>query len=371
MKNFEDILRLYAGRRVLVTGHTGFKGAWLAFWLHKLGARVMGLALDPPDGPSLFELAALNELLEDRRLDIRMARAVREAVAGFKPEVIFHLAAQSLVRPSYQNPLETLDVNVMGTAAVLDACRFSPKTRAVVVVTSDKCYRNNEWVWGYRENDPMGGHDPYSASKGCAELVTASYTASFFSEKKYGITHHTSVASARAGNVIGGGDWAVDRLIPDCIRAFLAGEVVRLRSPGAIRPWQHVLEPLLGYLFLGGRLFAEGPAFSGGWNFAPLDRGDTWNVERVVKHLCELWGGVSYVADAGTSLHEAGLLSLDASKAFARLGWRPRWGVAKALEKSVEWYRGCNHDSGVAAVRALLSEQIDNYVSGLGNMKNV
>lgn len=359
-----DIASLYAGRRVLVTGHTGFKGAWLSFWLHRLGAEVRGLAMDPPAGPSLFEAAALSRLIEDRRLDVRRAGAVREAVICFKPEIIFHLAAQALVRPSYHLPLETLNVNIMGTANVLDAVRFFPETRAVVVVTSDKCYRNNEWPWGYRENEPMGGHDLYSASKGCAELVTAAYTASFFPEEKYGRTHQTAVASARAGNVIGGGDWAVDRLAPDCIRAFMAGETVRLRSPKAVRPWQHVLEPLAGYLLLGARLLAEGPAFAGGWNFGPLDRADTWNVERVVRRLCELWGGsASYVVDADASLHEAVLLSLDAAKAFTRLNWRPRWSVDQALAKSVEWYQGWSREPGPPAVRELMSNQIEEYVT--------
>jgi CDP-glucose 4,6-dehydratase len=359
-------LGLYSGRRVLVTGHTGFKGAWLSFWLHGLGATVQGLALDPPSPRSLFEDAAIGEIVADRRLDVRRAGEVREAVAGFNPEIVFHLAAQSLVRPSFRDPLGTLGVNVMGTASVLDACRHSPATRAVVVVTSDKCYQNREWVWGYREDDPLGGRDPYSASKGCAELVAASYAASFFPARLYGRTHGTAVASARAGNVVGGGDWAADRLVPDCVRAFLAGETVRLRSPRAIRPWQHVLEPLLGYLVLGARLFEDGPAFAGGWNFAPLDRGDVWDVEQVTGHLCGLWGeGASYAVEDDPSSPETGLLGLDASKALARLGWRPRWGVAEALARAVGWYRGWSGDPGVPAVRGLLSGQIDDYVSGL------
>jgi CDP-glucose 4,6-dehydratase len=235
----------------------------------------------------------------------------------------------------------------------------------VLVVTSDKCYRNNEWLWGYRENDPLGGCDPYSASKGCAELVTSFYSASFFPVEKYGQTHRLAMASARAGNVIGGGDWAMDRLVPDCIRAFMADEKIRLRSPDAIRPWQHVLEPLWGYLLLAVRLFDAGPAFSGGWNFAPLDRGDLWDVERVVRHLCELWGEGGYVVDEDVSPHEAKLLSLDATKALVRLGWRPHWNVAKALAKTLEWYQSWSRKTDVSVIRALLSGQIESYLEGI------
>ena len=362
MTSLASHLDLYRGRRVLVTGHTGFKGAWLTFWLNQLGAEVLGLALEPPSCPSLFAEADLGAVIQHRHLDIRQARAVQAVVGDFEPEIIFHLAAQSLVRPSYHQPLETFSVNVMGTATVLEAARLSPQTKAVVVVTSDKCYQNKEWVWGYRENDPMGGHDPYSASKGCAELVTSSYVSSFFPPEKYGREHHTAVASGRAGNVIGGGDWAEDRLVPDCLRAFMLGETVTLRSPGAVRPWQHVLDPLAGYLMLGARLVTEGPQFSGGWNLAPLDRGDTWPVERVVAHLCQLWGGASYQVEPNADLHEAHLLSLDATRAAQLLGWRPRWDVATALAQTVSWYRRWQGDRTPLAVRHLLAEQIKKYM---------
>lgn len=362
MKNLTGQLAQYEGRRVLVTGHTGFKGSWLTFWLTQLGAEVMGLALEPPSRPSLFEEADLGSVIHHRHLDIRQAQQVRATVSDFEPEIIFHLAAQALVRPSYHQPLETFDVNIMGTATVLEAARFSPKTKAVVVVTSDKCYQNREWVWGYRENDPMGGHDPYSASKGCAELVTASYVSSFFSPEKYGRDHHTAVGSGRAGNVIGGGDWAQDRLVPDCLRAFMAGETVTLRSPGAVRPWQHVLDPLAGYLMLGAKLVTDGPQFSGGWNFAPLDRGDVWPVERVVERLGQLWGQASYRVEPQDNLHEAHLLSLDATRAAQVLGWRPRWDVAEALAKTVAWYQLWQRERRAASVRNLMAHQIESYM---------
>ncbi|MDL2207704.1 CDP-glucose 4,6-dehydratase, partial [Desulfovibrio sp. OttesenSCG-928-M16] len=233
---------IYSGRRVLLTGHNGFKGSWLAFWLQSLGAEVLGLSLDPPGEPCLFDALGLGELVRGLRLDLNDYQGLAAVMADFRPEVVLHLAAQALVRPSYEQPIETLRSNIMGTAHVLEACRHTPSVRAVVIVTSDKCYRNNEWVWGYRENDPMGGHDPYSASKGCAELITASYIKSFFPPEDYGKSHQVAVASARAGNAIGGGDWGRDRLVPDCFRALHAGESVLIRYPTAVRPWQHVLE---------------------------------------------------------------------------------------------------------------------------------
>ncbi|MCC8189078.1 MAG: CDP-glucose 4,6-dehydratase [Planctomycetes bacterium] len=352
-----DVAAGYAGRRVLVTGHTGFKGAWLACWLHTMGARVTGLALDPPTTPSLFEDAGLATLLEDHRADIRDAAAVRSVVTGCQPEIIFHLAAQPLVRPSYDQPLETLATNVMGTANLLDACRGTSAPRAVVVVTSDKCYRNNEWVWGYRENDPMGGDDPYSASKGCAELVTAAFVASYFGEAG------PAVATARAGNVVGGGDWAKDRLVPDCIRAFQAGRPVRIRCPHALRPWQHVLDALWGYLTLGGRLMTGGRVYTGGWNFAPLDSGDVWPVGQVVERLCRLWGDGAGAATTDTTIPEANRLWLDASQARVRLGWQPVWKTENALAATVAWYRGWHRDR--TAARRLMIGQLEEYLAAV------
>jgi CDP-glucose 4,6-dehydratase len=352
----------YKGRRVLVTGHTGFKGSWLGVWLHLLGADVMGAALDPPGEPSMFRALRMDELVQSRRVDINDYGALLRAVQEHKPEVVIHLAAQALVRPSYQDPLGTLSTNVLGTAKVLEACRHCDSVRGIVIVTSDKCYRNNEWVWGYRENDPMGGHDPYSASKGCAELVTASYIKSFFPQDGYGTSHHVAVASARAGNAIGGGDWGLDRLIPDCFRALHEGKAIHIRYPSAVRPWQHAMECLSGYLMLGAKLCEEGPRFGCGWNFAPMDMGDIWPVEKVVRHICELWGGGQYVVDGGRQPHEAHMLCLDSTKARIDLGWRPRYRVAEALQETVAWYKAWSGNPPAEHMRGVTRQQILRYM---------
>jgi CDP-glucose 4,6-dehydratase len=358
-----DALQLYSKRRVLLTGHTGFKGSWLALWLRELGAEVLGVSLDPPGTPSMHEMLRLGELIQNRRSDIRDFAALRDAFLDFQPEVVLHLAALSLVRPSYKDPLASLHTNIMGTANVLEACRQTPSVRATVIVTSDKCYRNNEWVWGYRENDPMGGHDPYSASKGCAELVTTSYIKSFFPQNSYGNSHNVAVASARAGNAIGGGDWGTDRLIPDCFRALHKGESIHIRYPTAVRPWQHVLECLHGYLLLGAKLLDEGPKYGCGWNFAPMDMGDIWPVERVVKFICELWGKGRYVIDGGAQPHEAHMLCLDCTKANIELGWRPRWRVARALRETTAWYRAWTDNPSAARMRDVTLRQIEEYMN--------
>ena len=286
--NLQEIIHTYRGRRVLVTGATGFKGSWLCLWLQHMGADVLGIGLEPPSTPSMHMALELDKQVPTRRVDIKNQADITTCIQTFRPEIILHLAAQALVRPSYADPINTLNTNIMGTAHILEAARQCDSIRAVVIVTSDKCYRNNEWVWGYRENDPMGGHDPYSASKGCAELVTASYIKSFFAQETYGRTHHVAVASARAGNAIGGGDWGKDRLIPDCFRALHESKPIHIRYPSAVRPWQHALECLSGYLLLGARLYEEGPRYGCGWNFAPIDMGDVWPVERVVKRICSL-----------------------------------------------------------------------------------
>jgi CDP-glucose 4,6-dehydratase len=339
------------GRRVLVTGHTGFKGAWLGLWLAELGAEVTGFALAPETAPNLFDAAQLVRRLDSRLGDVRHADAVEQVVASSRPEVVFHLAAQSLVRRSYADPVGTYATNVMGTAHVLDSARRADDLRAVVVVTSDKCYENREWWWPYREDDPMGGHDPYSSSKGAAELVTAAW------RRSYG-TAALGIASARAGNVVGGGDWAEDRLVPDCIRSFSAGDPVVIRRPDAVRPWQHVLEPVAGYLTVAERLVVEPGAYAEAWNFGPsID--DARAVGEVVERLVELWGdGASWQHDQGVHPHEAGLLQLDASKARARLGWRPRLHLDEALAWTVEWYRrfGTGEDAAVVTL-----EQIEDY----------
>lgn len=360
-----DLTGQYAGRRVLVTGHSGFKGSWLALWLRHLGANARGLSLDPPSIPSMAGLVDLDKVVPGTRTDIRDARGLAAVMADFGPEVVFHLAAQPLVRPSYVDPLGTLDTNIMGTANLLDACRRIPALRAVVIVTSDKCYQNNEWCWGYREIDPMGGHDPYSASKGCAELVTQSFAKSFFPAEAYGRTHHVAVASGRAGNVIGGGDFGPYRLLPDCIRAFAAGEPVRLRYPDAVRPWQHVMECLSGYLLLGARLLQDGPAFGGGWNFAPLPTAEIWSVRRVVEAVAGLWGCGRCEREPGDHPHEAKLLRLDCSKAVKELGWRPRYSESQALEATVRWYKAWNHGAASDALRALTFDQIKAYEKSL------
>lgn len=320
-------------RRVLVTGHTGFKGAWLSLWLHAKGAKVTGFALPPPTTPSLFQAARVSELVDSRLGDIRELTPLLETVRDCRPEVIFHLAAQALVRPSYEEPVETYATNVMGTVHVLEAVRQVGGVRAVVVVTSDKCYENREWLWGYRENEAMGGRDPYSSSKGCAELVTAAYRSSFFAGGE------TAIATARAGNVFGGGDWAADRLVPDMLKGFASGTPVTLRNPDAIRPWQHVLEPLSGYLLLAQGLVNQGRQLADAWNFGP-DRSSEVTVADVASQLRQLWGsGTLELAEQRTGPHEAGLLRLDSSKVAAHLGWRPRLSLHQALALTADWHR--------------------------------
>jgi CDP-glucose 4,6-dehydratase len=321
------------GRRVLVTGHTGFKGSWLSLWLQAMGAEVTGLALPPPGETAMFDVAQVGLGMASHMVDVRNADAVQRAVRLAAPEVILHLAAQSLVRPSYADPVATYATNVMGTVHLLQAARSLADLKAVVVVTSDKCYDNREWLWGYRENEALGGHDPYSSSKACAELVTAAFRDSYFAAGS-----SVAIASARAGNVVGGGDWAVDRLIPDCVRAIEAGLPIRIRSPHAVRPWQHVLEPLAGYLMLAERLCADGANFAEAWNFGPADE-DTRPVQWVVEEVVRGWGaGVRWEIDGGDKPHEAGLLRLDSSKARSRLGWRPLWPLALGLQKIGAWH---------------------------------
>jgi CDP-glucose 4,6-dehydratase len=324
------------GKKVFLTGHTGFKGSWLSIWLHSLGAQVTGYALDPPTKPSLFELARVSELVNSVIADVRDLDRLRLEMTKAAPDIVIHMAAQPLVRDSYKIPVETYAINVMGTVHLLEAVRNCPTVRAVVNVTTDKVYENREWVWGYREQEPFGGYDPYSNSKGCSELVTAAYRSSYFNPSDYD-RHRVAVASARAGNVIGGGDWAGDRLVPDIVRAIMAGEKVLIRNPNAIRPWQHVLEPLSGYLLLAQRLFASGADYAEGWNFGPADD-DARPVEWIVRELCEKWGdGAGYLIDNGDHPHEAHYLKLDCSKARARLCWVPRWGLAAALDRIVSW----------------------------------
>lgn len=334
----------WAGRRVFVTGHSGFKGGWLSLWLSNMGAKVYGYALQPPTEPNLFTIARLDtHLAHGTFADIRDSETLNGAMASANPEIVFHLAAQPLVRHSYVEPVETYAVNVMGTVNLLEAVRRTPGIRAVINITTDKCYENREWVWPYRENEPMGGADPYSSSKACSELATAAWRTSFLD--KAGI----HVASARAGNVIGGGDWAVDRLIPDFLRALDAKRTLVIRSPSATRPWQHVLEPLSGYLTLAEKLCKEGAAFAEGWNFGPDDN-DAKPVGWIVDYLCDRVTGAAWECDPTPQPHEANMLKLDSSKAKARLGWRPRWDLPTALAQTMEWHQAWRRGADMAEV---------------------
>jgi CDP-glucose 4,6-dehydratase len=335
----------WQGKRVFLTGHTGFKGGWLALWLTKLGAEVRGYALDPATEPNLFTVARIGSAVDDVRGDIRDAATLEAAMREFAPEVVFHLAAQPLVRLSYEDPIGTYETNVIGTARVLDTVRRTASVRAVVCVTTDKCYENKEWVWGYRESDPLGGYDPYSSSKACAEIVAAAYRQSYFPVAGLGRSggHSTAIATARAGNVIGGGDWSTDRLIPDLVRGFLAGEPVRIRRPKAIRPWQHVLEPLHGYICLAEQLLAakreDAARFATAYNFGPWDD-DTRPVSWIAEKMTGLWGdGAKWIFDPDPGVHEAGYLKLDASRARADLGWAPRLRLESAIDWIVQWTR--------------------------------
>ena len=346
--------QFWRGRRVLMTGHTGFKGSWLCLWLTSLGAEVHGYALPPPTDPSLFEVAKIGDLLAASEMaDLRNGEALSAVVSRACPEIVFHLAAKPLVRYSYREPVETYAVNVMGTVNLLEAIRQTDCVRAVVCVTTDKCYENREWPWGYRENEPLGGHDPYASSKACAELVSTAYRHSFFSASG------VALATARAGNVIGGGDWAADRLLPDILRALDAGEPLTIRSPGAIRPWQHVLEPLSGYMALAEALVASGAQAAEAWNFGPVDddaRPVGWILDRLSARVPEL----RWQCDASPQPHEANYLKLDSSKARARLGWAPRWRLDKALDMTVDWHRAWRQGGDM---RAASLAQIAEYAA--------
>lgn len=349
------------GKRVFLTGHTGFKGGWLSLWLASMGAKVAGYALAPNTTPNFFEVAKVESDLEQSHIaDIRDLEKLQKAMADARPEIVIHMAAQPLVRYSYSNPVETYATNVMGTVHVLESIRALDCVRAVVIVTTDKCYENQEWVWGYRENEPMGGHDPYSNSKGCAELVTSAYRQSYFPPEKYA-QHKVAIASVRAGNVIGGGDWSEDRLIPDAIKAFEAKESLMIRNPLATRPWQHVLEPLAGYLVLAQALYQEGAKFDGGWNFGPRDD-DARSVQDVINLLIKNWGSAaSWTQDQSEQPHEAHSLRLDCSKARQYLNWAPKWSLEQAIEKITEWQRGFQNQ---VDVKKLSQEQIKMYLKG-------
>jgi len=344
-------------KRVLLTGHTGFKGSWLSLWLQSLGAQVTGYALAPPTKPSLFEIAEVAQGMTSVIGDIRDLSKLQAVFVEHCPEIVIHMAAQPLVRYSYQNPVETYSTNVMGTVHILEAVRNTPGVKAVVNITTDKCYENREWLWGYRENEPMGGFDPYSNSKGCAELVSAAYRSSFFNADTYA-QHGIATATVRAGNVIGGGDWAQDRLIPDILSAFEQGRKVDVRNPHAVRPWQHVMEPLSGYLTLAEQLFEHGPSFGEGWNFGPNDD-DAKPVGWIVEQMAALWGGgAHWQIDTGEHPHEAHYLKLDISKARSRLDWHPALRLQDALALIIDWSK--QRQAG-ANMRQLTIAQLQTY----------
>lgn len=345
----------WKGRKVFITGHTGFKGGWLSLWLQQMGAEVIGYSLAPPTEPSLFEVARVAEGMISLTGDVRDIDQLKAAIMQYKPEIVIHMAAQPLVRDSYQHSAETFATNVMGTVNLFESVRNCKSVKAVVNVTTDKCYENKEWVWGYRENDPLGGHDPYSSSKACSELVTASYRNSFFNPGNYA-SHGVALATARAGNVIGGGDWAKDRLIPDVLRAMDAMEVLNIRSPHAIRPWQHVLEPLSGYMMLAERLYEGGDKFAEPWNFSPADE-DARSVQWIVEQISAAHN-LKWEVSGMSQPHEAHYLKLDSSKARRQLGWLQRWRLETAIEKTLEWHEAWRRGEDM---RAYTLVQISHY----------
>jgi len=350
-------------KTVLITGHTGFKGSWLSLWLQKSGAKVIGVSLDPPTKPSLYEQARIAEDMVSLRTDIRDLNKIKEIFNEYKPDIVFHLAAQPLVRYSYREPVETYQTNVMGTLNILEAIRSIDSVRAAVIITTDKCYENKEWEWGYRENEAMGGHDPYSSSKGCAELLVASYRESYFPVYSYS-EHKTAIASVRAGNVIGGGDWADDRLIPDIIRAVQLNNTVHIRNPNSIRPWQHVLEPLDGYIELAEKLFNSAGKYAEAWNFGPKEE-DARPVQWIVEAMTRAWGNnANWIVDDGEHPHEANYLKLDCSKAHTQLDWWPKWSLEKTLGKIIDWHQAELNGSDM---KLYTLQQIEIYIKDKEN----
>lgn len=351
--------QFYKGKRVLVTGHTGFKGSWLSIWLHELGAEVIGVGLDPYSDKDNYVLSGIGKKIKvDLKADIRDGQKMKDIFAKYKPEIVFHLAAQPLVRLSYEIPVETYETNVMGSINIMEAARVAESVKVVVMITTDKCYENKEQIWGYRENEPMGGYDPYSSSKGAAEIAISSWRRSFFNPADYGKTHHVSIASVRAGNVVGGGDWAKDRIVPDCIRSLEADQPIEIRSPKAIRPWQHVLEPLSGYLLLATKMWDNPTKYCEGWNFGPRTESITpvWDVaSKLVNNYGK--GELKDVSDPN-ALHEANLLMLDISKAKFQLGWEPRTDINQCIALVADWYKRYQTEN----VYELCIEEIEKFL---------
>jgi len=353
------MVEFYKNKKILITGHTGFKGSWLCLLLNRLGADVNGYSLEPPTNPSLFQEAGIENVVTSYIEDIRNLESLKKIVKKVEPEIVFHMAAQPLVRDSYLFPVLTFETNVLGTVNLLEACREVESIKAIINITTDKCYENKEWVWGYRENDRLGGFDPYSNSKACSELVTESYRDSYYNINQYK-DHGVALATARAGNVIGGGDWAKDRLIPDFIKVIIKKEKLKIRNPAATRPWQHVLEPLMGYLTLAEKLYSKGPDYVGAWNFGPEDT-DVVSVEFVTNYICELWGDdAAYEIERSPKMHESSCLKLDCSKANSKLNWHPKWNIQQAIKSIVEWNKLRLSRSDV---RTITENQIEKYLS--------
>jgi CDP-glucose 4,6-dehydratase len=362
---YKNLKNVYKGKKILITGHTGFKGSWLSTWLMELGADVIGYSLEPPTRPNLFDALSLDKKLIHIIGDVRDEEHIFSVFKKYQPEFVFHLAAQPLVRFSYKEPKLTYETNVMGTVNILEAVRKIESVRVCIIVSTDKCYENKEWVYGYREIDSLGGYDPYSSSKGCAELVSAAYRNSFFNPNDYGKRHNVVLSTVRAGNVIGGGDWGKDRLIPDCVRMLSQNKTIIIRNPKAIRPWQYVLEPLSGYLLLGSLMYKNGKKHSSAWNFGPNDN-DIITVEELLKLVIKNWDSGNYKIETSYQPHEAALLKLDVSKAHTLLKWRPTYNISKTIEKTINWYKIFYSDKKVKDLFKLTVKEIENFI----NFKN-
>lgn len=359
---YKNLKNVYKGKKILITGHTGFKGSWLSTWLIELGADVIGYSLEPPTQPNLFDALSLDKKLIHIIGDVRDEEHIFSVFKKYQPEFVFHLAAQPLVRFSYEEPKLTYETNVMGTVNILEAVRKIKSVRVCIIVSTDKCYENKEWVYGYREIDPVGGYDPYSSSKGCAELVTAAYGNSFFKAIDYGKRHNIALSTVRAGNVIGGGDWGKDRLIPDCVRMLSHNKTITIRNPKAIRPWQYVLEPLSGYLLLGSLMYKNGKKYSSAWNFGPNDN-DFITVEKLLKLVIKNWDSGNYKIETSYQPHEASLLKLDVSKAHTLLKWRSTYNISKTIKNTINWYKIFYNDKKAKDLFKLTVKEIENFVN--------